>query len=56
MKDKKETIIISLEEYKELLEIKGKYEELKQHPEIKYIYVYEPKPYIETPKITWRVE
>ena len=30
-----ETIEILLEEYKELLEIKGKYEELKQHPEIK---------------------
>lgn len=48
-----ETIEILLEEYKELLEIKGKYEELKQHPEIKYIYVYETKPYIEVPKITW---
>lgn len=44
----------ALEEYKELLEIKGKYEELKQHPEIKYIYVYDTKPYIENPiKITW---
>lgn len=52
MKEKK--IEISLEEYKELLEIKGKYEELKQHPEIKYIYVYETKPVIENPiKITW---
>ena len=40
MKDNK--ITIDLEEYKELLEIKGKYEELKQHPEIKYIYIYEP--------------
>ena len=49
-----ETIEILLEEYKELLEIKGKYEELKQHPEIKYIYIYETKPYIESPiKITW---
>ena len=36
-------IEISLEEYKELLEIKGKYEELKKHPEIKYIYVYDTK-------------
>lgn len=49
-----ETIEILLEEYKELLEIKGKYEELKQHHEIKYIYVYDTKPYIENPiKITW---
>lgn len=47
-------IEISLEEYKELLEIKGKYEELKKHPEIKYIYVYDTKPYVDlTPKITW---
>ena len=49
----KEKISIDLKEYKELLEIKGKYEELKQHPEIKYVYVHETKPYIETPKITW---
>lgn len=49
-----ETIEILLEEYKELLEIKGKYEELKQHPEIKYIYIYDTKPYSENPiKITW---
>ena len=48
-----EKIEISLDEYKELLEIKGKYEELKQHPEIKYIYVYDTKPYVENPKITW---
>lgn len=49
-----EKIEILLEEYKELLEIKGKYEELKQHPEIKYIYVYDTKPAIENPiKITW---
>lgn len=49
-----ETIEILLEEYKKLLEIKGKYEELKQHPEIKYIYVHDTKPYIENPiKITW---
>lgn len=48
-----EKIEISLDEYKELLEIKGKYEELKQHPEIKYIYVYDYKPYVENPKITW---
>ena len=32
MKD--ETITITLKEYKELLELKGKYEELKEHPEI----------------------
>ena len=38
----KDKIEISLEEYKELLEIKGKYEELKEHSEIKYIYIYEP--------------
>lgn len=49
-----EKIEILLEEYKELLEIKGKYEELKQHPEIKYIHIYETKPYVDiTPKITW---
>ena len=59
MKDKaklisNKTIEILLEEYKELLEIKGKYEELKQHPEIKYIYLYDTKPVIENPiKITW---
>ena len=41
---KEQKIEISLEEYKELLEIKGKYEELKQHPEIRYIYMYEPYP------------
>ena len=52
----KEKIEISLEEYKELLEIKGKYEELKERPEIKYIYVYETKPYVDiTPKITWDI-
>ena len=54
MKDNK--ITIDLEEYKELLEIKGKYEELKQHPEIKYIYMYEPYPtkiIDTTPKVTW---
>lgn len=51
---KEEKIEITLKEYKELLEIKGKYEEIKQHPEIKYIYVYETKPPIDiTPKITW---
>ena len=50
-------ITISIEEYKELLEIKGKYEELKEHPEIRYIHIYETKPYIEMPpKITWKVE
>ena len=47
-------IEIDLEEYKELLEIKGKYEELKEQQNIKYIYVYDTKPYINTtPKITW---
>lgn len=54
MEDNK--ITIDLEEYKELLEIKGKYEELKQHPEIKYIYLYEPYPtkiIDTTPKVTW---
>ena len=54
IKDNK--IIIDLEEYKELLEIKGKYEELKQHPEIKYIYLYEPyttKIIDTTPTVTW---
>ena len=52
----KDTIEISLEEYKELLEIKGKYEELKDNKEnkVKYIYVYDTKPYIDlTPKITY---
>ena len=51
-----ETIEILLEEYKDLLETKGKYEELKQHPEIKYIYMYEPYPtkiIDTTPKVTW---
>ena len=49
-----ETITISLEEYKELLEIKGKYEETKKHPIIQYVYVYDTKPWIDvTPKITW---
>ena len=49
-------IEIDLEEYKELLEIKGKYEELKNHPEIKYVYVYDYniKPVVDwTPKVTW---
>lgn len=54
---KEQKIEISLEEYKELLEIKGKYEELKEHPEIKYIYLYEPKPQIDlTPKVTWNIK
>ena len=56
MNKEEQKIEISLEEYKELLEIKGKYEELKQHPEIKYIYVHEPYPtkiIDTTPKITW---
>ena len=48
--NEKETITITLEEYKELLEIKGKYKELKVHPEIKYIYVYVPS----TPGIPWK--
>ena len=43
----KEKISIDLQEYKKLLEIKGKYEELKQHPEIKYIYIYDKKPYVD---------
>ena len=54
----KEKIEISLEEYKELLEIKGKYEELKEHSEIKYIYIYEPYPtkIIDyTPKVNWEL-
>ena len=46
-------IEISLKEYKELLEIKGRYEELKEHQKIEYIYVYQTKPYEFTPKITW---
>lgn len=51
---KEQEVVISLKEYKELIEIKGKYEELKEHPEIKYIYLYEPKPVVDlTPKITW---
>jgi hypothetical protein len=52
----KDTIEISLEEYKELLEIKGKYEELKENKEnkVKYVYVYDTKTCIDlTPKITW---
>lgn len=52
--EEEKKIEISLEEYKELLETKGKYEELKKHPEIKYVYVYGTKPYVDmTPKITW---
>jgi len=51
--EKEEKIVIALAEYKELLEIKGRYEELKNHPEIKYIHIYQ-KPYVEkTPTITW---
>ena len=46
-------IEISLKEYKELLEIKGRYEELKEHQKVEYIYVYQQKPYEITPKITW---
>jgi len=56
MKKENQIIEITLEEYKELLEIKGKYEELKQHPEIKYIYVYEQNPtkiIDTTPTVTW---
>lgn len=54
---KKQKIEITLEEYKELLEIKGKYEEIKKHPIIQYVYVYDPKPYVDiTPKITWKVD
>lgn len=46
---KEEKIEITLEEYKELLEIKGKYEELKNRPvEIRYIYLHE-----QTPRITY---
>ena len=52
--NKKEKIEIDLEEYKKLLEIKGKYEELKEHPKIEYVYIYETKPCVDiTPKITW---
>ena len=51
---KEENITITLKEYKELLELKGRYEELKEHPEIRYIYVsapvYTPPQY---PKITY---
>ena len=57
MKDNK--ITIPIEEYKELLEIKGRYEELKKHPEIKYIYLYEqyPTKIIDTtPKVTWNID
>ena len=54
MEKKEEKITINLQEYKELLEIKGKYEELKRNPEIKYVYIYETKPFIDTkPTITW---
>lgn len=53
---KEQKIEITLEEYKELLEIKGKYEELKEHPEIKYIYLYSPsQPIDTTPKVTWQL-
>ena len=51
---KEENITITLKEYKELPELKGRYEELKEHPEIRYIYVsapvYTPPHY---PKITY---
>lgn len=51
---KEEKIEITLKEYKELLETKVKYEELKQQTNTKYIYIYENKPYVDiTPKITW---
>lgn len=51
---KEDKIEITLQEYKELLETKGKYEELKQQTNIKYIYIYENKPYVDiTPKVTW---
>ena len=51
---KEQTVEITIEEYKELLETKGKYEELKLHPEIKFIYVYNPPKTIETyPTVTW---
>lgn len=54
---KKQKIEITLEEYKELLEIKGKYEEIKKHPIIQYVYVYDTKPYVDiTPNITWKVD
>ena len=54
--NKEERLIqIPLEEYKELLEIKGKYEEIKKHPIIQYVY--DTKPYVGiTPKITWKVD
>ena len=52
-KKNEEKITISLEEYKQLLEIKGKYEELKNNPKIIYKYIYD-KPIIDTtPTITW---
>lgn len=54
---KEQKIEITLEEYKELLEIKGKYEEIKRHPIIQYVYVYDAKLYVDTtPKITWKVD
>lgn len=54
---KEDKIEITLQEYKKLLEIKGKYEELKNRPvEIRYIYVHDQIPritYIDMPpKIT----
>ena len=52
---KEQKIEITLEEYKELLEIKGKYEEIKKHPIIQYVY--DTKPYVDiTPKINWRAD
>lgn len=54
---KEQKIEIPLEEYKELLEIKGKYEEIKKHPVIQYVYVYDAKPYVDiSPKVTWKVD
>lgn len=55
MNEKK--IEITLEEYKQLLEIKGKYEEIKKQPIIQYVYIYDTKPYVDlTPKITWEAK
>ena len=59
MTEKREDKIgVTLQEYKELLEIKGKYEELKNRPvKIRYVYVLDQTPRIiyndRPPKITY---
>lgn len=57
--NKEDMITITLEEYKELLIIKGKYEELKSNhvsfPVNRQIITYDGKPIIEPYKVTCKV-